>query len=501
MSNLFHLISSKSNEELWKEYAPTLNIVIDAVSACRFDVTDPAADEVVLARITGAVVRIATSRAVPYLSDASMLRGIEACLGIASGRRRASELLRRTAESALCEIMSSLGKSAKQVSASSLERPSLDTIRKNHSLDMASANNNGAASAHSFNTEAFDETGPLSGAVITAIILVACRMTEPTTSSTPAESVLGLQIMENILTFGGQNLVKIASVKQMLLRDCCRVILHCVGSFRSPLSVIAGAFTVSRLLVHVLGREATALLCTLLGDVYPCYISGMENVKSVAIAENGNKGIQSMSSGKGQQLSRSNSALNGTSTGPGKPGDITNGMGAEIDPVVREIGLESLADLLSAPGLLSSLYEVADCDLKSDDVVGPLLLALGQASRSSRPRKRSKRLRASSSGSTRMSAGLSNGDSDDDENVIVAGGNPDSIRFARSAALLCAEAVLAVVHTIKERLNLQSDVSESSVPGSVDIRQERRMMKLEKIRIEEVAMASMRIQKSPRPAN
>lgn len=482
IASLFHTISSTGDANLWAEYAPTLSMVINAVSACRFDPTDPAADEVVLNRITSAVVRIATSPAVPHLSDASMIRGIEACLGIASGRKRASELLRRTAESALCEIVSSLGISAAHCAASGGEQPVMDVFRGSTTPDGVVANGNDAAGSHSFNAEAFEENGPLSGAVLTAILLVACKMTEPQTASSPAETVLGLQIMSSILTFGSHYLVRLPTVKDVLLRDCCRSTLRCVGSFRSPLSVISGAFTVSCLLVHVLGSEATALLCTLLGDVYPCYISGLENVKTVGSENNGGKNNV-------PKLNHSSSGLSLNLQGAGKPGDGGNGMGNQLDPVVREVGLESLADLLSSPGLLSSLYEAADCDLKSSNVVGPLLLALGQASHSSRPRRRSKRLRASSSGSTRMSAGVANADSDDEDNVVMTGGNPDSIRFARAAALLCAEAVLTVVHTMKERLDLRDEIAMGLDSAAVATRLTKRAMKLEKNRLEEAADA------------
>lgn len=483
MACLFHLVSAKNDRNLWSEYAPSLNIVVDAIAACRFDVTDPATDEVVLSRITTTIARICTSSAVPFLSDASFLRGVEACLGVACGRRRASELLRRSAESALCEVIAALGKFTKRVTEG--KQPSLNTIVKTLALDGANSGGGGTGFGHSFNTEGFDESGPLSATTITAIILVLCRMVEPSSSS-PAESVIGLQILSSLLTFGGSNLMQIAPVRESLLRNCSFVVLRCVGSFKSPLPVIAASFTTARLLVHVLGNDGTPFLSTLLGDVYPCYISGFENVKATSIPDNSGNVIQ----GNATNGHAPGGATNGISSAANMSGEIPSAATAEIDPVVREVGLESMADLLSAPGLLSSLYAEVDCDRKSDDVIGPLLFALGQASVSSTPRKRSKRLRASSSGSTRMSSGISTVDSDEEDNGIITGGNSDSIRFRRSAALLCAEAVLAVVHTIGERMNLLSDGTIETSPNDAELMlNEKRRVKSEKLRSQKVAQA------------
>lgn len=485
VSCLFHLINIKHDETLWKVYVPTLNIVVDSIAACRFDVTDPAADEVVLSRITSTISRISTSPGVYYISDASMLRGIEACLGIAMGPRRASELLRRSAEAALCEITSALGNATGQIAATSENQSNAESISKTLSFDISVANTNGAAYNHTFSTEGFDETGPLTGSSISALILVACRMAESPSSTSPEEPVLGLQMLSSLLTFGGKELMRIEPVREVLLRDCSRVILRCVGAFKSPLLVIAASFTTARLLVHTLGQDAIGLLSALLEDVYPCYVSGLENIKATSVLES-NRGA---SQGNTSHNSAKSGNLNGLSSAA-TSGEIPNGFGVGLDPVVREVGLESLADLLAAPGLLSSLYAVVDCDLKSEDVVAPLLFSLGRASVSCTPRKRSKRLRASSSGSARMASTLSAADSDEDEGSLLGGGNSDGHRFSRSAALLCAEAVLAIVRTIGERLDLQSyPLNPSTAGSSPTYLDECRAMKKEKIQAQAIAMA------------
>lgn len=492
VSCLFHLISAEGDDTLWSEYAPSLNIVVDAVSACRFDVTDPATDEVVLSRITTAVARICRSPLAPFLSDASLLRGIEACLGVACGRRRASELLRRTAEAALCEITAALGKSVMLVGSTANEESNLDAVVKSLALDGANTGSSGASLklmptfGISFNTEGFNDSGPLSTTAITAVILVASKMAEPSTSTSPTENVIGLQILSSLLTFGGASLMNIPPVREALLRDCSLAVLRCVGNFKSPVPVIAASFTTARLLAHVLGEDGTAFLSTMLGDVYPCYISGIENFKATSIVDNNSKVLQKNTSNG--QISAG--ATNGNTSTANKSSDVLSASVTEIDPVVREVGLESMAELLSAPGLLSSLYAEVDCDQKSDDIVGPLILALGQASVSSRIRKRSKRLRASSSGSARMSSGLSAGDSDEEENGIMSGVNSDNVRFSRSAAILCAETVLAVLHTIGERLNVQSDGTVVSSPTHVSVLlNNKRAEKAEKIRSQSAAIA------------
>lgn len=480
ISSLFHLISRKVDETLWKEYVPTLNIVVDSVAACRFDVTDPAADEVVLSRITTVISRVATSPAAPFLSDAAMLRGIEACLGVASGRRRASELLRRSAEHSLCNIVNSIGNCSKQIASTCTEKVGTDAIVKTLSFESATSNANGVAYNLAFSTEGFDETGPLSGTVVAAVILVACRMAESPSSSSSEERVLGLQMLSGLLTFGSQDLMQIPPVRDVLLRDCSHVLLQCVGAFKSPLAVIAASFTTTRLLVHALGAEGMAFLSALIENVYPCYVSGVENIKAATILENNKATAQGNTSNGASQGGNSNSKA----TSGALPTEITDGIAVEINPVVREVGLESLADLLAAPGLLSSLYAVVDCDLKSEDVVGPLLVTLGQASMSARPRRRSRRLRASSSGSARMAGALSSGDSDDEESGLITGGSSDSQRFSRSAALLCAETVLAIVRTIGERLDEHSEVPSPSVST-----EKQRTMRKQKVRCQKMAMA------------
>ena len=113
------LIYLAEKADALSNYAIVLGAIVDAVAVCRFDATDPASDEVVLGRILRVIVTICASDAVYLLPDATILRGIEACLGYASGKRRASDLLKRSADFALVDIFLSLGRHFDKIASTS----------------------------------------------------------------------------------------------------------------------------------------------------------------------------------------------------------------------------------------------------------------------------------------------------------------------------------------------------------------------------------------------
>lgn len=469
------------------EYSAALGSIVDAAAACRFDATDPAADEVVLARITRVISRIVTSSAVPFLADASILRGVEACLGIAAGRRRASELLKRSADAALTDIFSSLAAALPTISTVAVDAAPTSSV--------ISDNVTGVAFGYTLDVDAFHQRGPATVAVIAAVFELACKMADPLYARTNAERMLGTQLVSAVLGSGGRLLASVPALKKLILRDCSRALLRAVGSFESPPTIVAAAFTASAQLVHVLTKDGTTFLVSLLQRVYPYYISGYQDVLPRMSADSDSAPQADGTPGSTSQAgsTRLPSGVPGSSPpsnggGPGRRD--TDGGGSEIDPVVREIGLESLAELLATPGLLCAVYRVTDCDIRCSDVVGPLLTALGHASKSKRYRRRSKRLRASSSGSTRLSSSSLDVDSDEDDSGMGGGsGSPETARFARSAAMLCAESILAVVDTIGERLRLQSDgsaVTDASERGALE---DCRTVRQEKIRMQRAADA------------
>lgn len=460
------------------QYVIVLSSIMDAAAACRFDATDPAADEVVLARICAVIARIATSAALPLIPDASILRAVEACLGIAAGRRRASDLLKRTADAALVDIFSAVGQNLVTVCEPS---SAASTAAKERTVvpSLIADGVNGPVFGYSLDTDTFAQHGFASVDVVAALVELCSRMCDPTLASSPAERSLGMQLLSAILGSAGTKLKDYPALKTLLLRHCCRAILRSLGLFQSHPSTISAAFTTAIQLVHVLEEEGAPFLLALLDRVFPYYISGYENVLPEVNRHADLNGVA--------ETMKANGQANGASR-PGSSNGTISPSTVEIDPFVREIGLESLAALLSAPGLLCVVYRVADCDLRSSDVISPLLKALGYAAKTKRSRRRSKRLRASSSGSNRVSNAAADVDSDEDDSVLTGGnGSSESSRFSRAAALLCGESILAIVDTVNDRLKLQSDGSVQKPEGDRELLFDSRKLRQEKVRLQHAA--------------
>ena len=199
--------------------------------------------------------------------------------------------------------------------------------------------------------------------------------------------------MSTFISTAGPTLKKYAAVKKVLLRDCARGILRSLGLFRSQPSTISHAFTVSIQLVHVLEEDAAPFLLALLEQVFPFYISGYENVLP-------KQGLPATDQSTLTHTASNTSVVDNTSTSSSKNnfGDSFDSEAMKIDPVIREIGLEALSDLLSIPGLLSTVYQLSDCNMSRADVVQPLLRTLGYMAKLDGLRRRSKRLHALNSG-------------------------------------------------------------------------------------------------------
>lgn len=464
------LLSLVQHNQCLPQYSQALCAIVDAAAACRFDATDPASDEVVVARITRVVGRVVTSPALPFLSDATILRAVESCLGIAAGKRRASDLLKRTADAVLVDVFSAVGYHARDICA---KTGTEEAGRRSVVADGVI----GSVFGYALDSEAFSQHCPATVHIVCALLELCARMSDPTRASSEAERALGMQLVTAIVSAGGTRLTEVDVVKQFLVRDCSRAVLRSLGAFRSHPSIASASFTIAIQLVHILEEDGVALLLAMLERVYPYYISGYEGILPQTSRDTDVNGV--MIGGDG------GNSLNGAS--PGTSSTTVTGVAVPIDSVVREIGLESLAALLSSPGLLCIVYRVADCDLCISDVVNPLLKALGLAARARRPRRRSKRLRASSSGANRSTAAVD--DESDEDDTSGNGGNetPESSRNARAASLLCAESILAIVDTISDRLKLQSDGSAERPEGDDDLLHTTRKIRLEKVRLQRAA--------------
>lgn len=468
------LIVLAESNSLLSEYAPVFSAFIDVAAQCRFDATDPASDEVVLARITAVISTVANSVALPFLSDASIIRSVEACLGIASGRRRASDLLKRTADAALMDIFSSLGSHI-----CSLTTPADQTFPRSAPhviVDRAG----GPAFGYNLDSDAFQQHGPASVYAPAALLDLCSRMADPSFAETVSERLLGMQLVSAMLLSAGTELRRHELCKNLLLRNCCRAVLRSLGLFQSPPSLIASSFTIAIQLVHILQEAGIPFLLALLERVYPYYISGYENV------------LPRTEQVKESELS-GNGALGKVATAGPVPASISNGSvetkAIELDPVIREIGLESLAALLSTPGLLCLAYRFADCEKKKTDVVRPLMKALGHSSKTKRLRRRSKRLRASSSGSNRISDVSDDPESEEEDDILSSGTvSSETSRFTRAAALLCAESVLAVIDTISDRLKLETaGLARTHVTDDEAYLRSYRLVRKEKMRLQQAA--------------
>lgn len=436
------LIRLSSNANLFPQYATILAAIVDAAAACRFDATDPAADEVVLARITRVVSIVCTSEAAPLLSDASTLRAVEACLAIASGRRRASDLLKRTADTALIDIFDTLARNTSTIVDA---HPAIDPSTKFPSAFVTGVS--GSAFGYALDSDSFGQHGPASLAILVAFLQLSSRMADPFYAQTSAERVLGLQLLSTFISSAGSSLRSHTALKRIVLRDCARGILRSLGLFKSQPSVLAYAFTISVNMVHALQEDVAPFLLAVLERVFPYYISGFENILPKLSNADDSNGVQDING---------STSANGTLPSSASSTSIPDRGQVEIDPVIREIGLEALADLLSIPGLLCVVYRLADCDMSRADVVEPLLKALGYTAKLNGVRRRSKRLRASSSGTSRMSGPADVESDEEDMGMQNANGVPELSRFGRSAGLLCADAILAVIDTISDRLKLET---------------------------------------------
>lgn len=464
-----HLIALARRKDMLPQYASALSAIIDAAASCRFDATDPASDEVVLSRITRVITTVTCSEALPLVADASILRSVEACMGIASGRRRASILLKSTADAGLVNICTAIGQEAHTIISQH------KNIGQSDIPSIFAHGVSGPAFGYAFDSDSFQQHGPASVSLIAALIELLSRMADPFYAQSPAERMLGLELISTLLGSAGTTLNSHPALKDMLLKDCSRGILRTLGNYKSEPDIIASAFAIATQLVHVLEENGAPLLFALLDRVFPYYISGYENVLPYTMAVGKPRGMD--------EQANANSAPSSSQSAMGSNGSMTQ-VAIELDPVIREIGLESLAALLSTPGLLCVMYRIADCEMKRTDLVRPLLQALGHAAKTNRFRRRSKRLRASSSGTHRLSDAKADPESDDDDGLIsVNGGNPESSRFGRACALLCAESVLAIIDTISDRLKLETAGLSSRPVMDHDVQNIGRNVRKEKKRL------------------
>lgn len=477
------------------QYAPVLSAIVSSVASCRFDASDPAKDEVVLARITRVIARIvACPASAVLLSDAAILLGFEACLDIAAGRRRTSELLKRTADAALVDIATVLASAIPTAGETRSETypdspaPEESVAAMDDLLSFESSRVScpssvaidryllGGGFGSPFDIQAHAQHGPASVECLAAILELTCKMSDPAHPCSASARMVGPQVLSAVLSGGGESLRTHSQLRRLLVRECSRAVLRAVGSFSEPPAFISASFSVAAQLGHALGSDGTAFMTALLQKVFPYYISGLEGVlprlapmvelEAVLPGSSASRAVAGGTTSSGAGLS---GATDGTSSdGEGGDGDGASS-GTEIDPVVREVGLEALCSFVSTPGMLASMYQVTDCNLACGDVTTTLLLSLGGATNSRLFRRRGKRLRASSGGSLSSSNVVADGDSDDEDSSERNGGaagSSERARHARAAAIICAECLMTVVDTISERMRQRGANGVNGMSGT-----------------------------------
>jgi hypothetical protein len=230
---------------LLPDYTPVLSSIVSAAATCKFDQADPSKDEVVLARIVRLIARIAASpAAAPRMSDAALLQGFEACLAIASGRRRTTDLLKRTADATLFDIADALASAlAVDVDIPSATPGLIDLSSPASSSSVAiSEYLAGGSYGYAFDVDAHLQSGPASAASVAAILELASKLADPAVPRAHADRILGLQLVNAILAAGGTKLRSNPRLRRLLVRETTRAILRAVGSFHEPPVYISAAF-------------------------------------------------------------------------------------------------------------------------------------------------------------------------------------------------------------------------------------------------------------------
>lgn len=82
-----------------------LHLIVDAVTSCRFEVTDPASEEVVLMKILQVLLACMKNKASVYLSNHHVCNIVNTCFRIVHQASSKGELLQRTARHTMNELV------------------------------------------------------------------------------------------------------------------------------------------------------------------------------------------------------------------------------------------------------------------------------------------------------------------------------------------------------------------------------------------------------------
>ncbi|CAN6300172.1 unnamed protein product [Urochloa humidicola] len=88
--------------------AEAMGAVVDAVTACRFEVTDPASEEAVLARVLQVLLACVRSRAAPALANRHVCAIVSTCFRVVQQAGSKGELLQRVSRQTMQEVIRSV---------------------------------------------------------------------------------------------------------------------------------------------------------------------------------------------------------------------------------------------------------------------------------------------------------------------------------------------------------------------------------------------------------
>ncbi|KAM0868806.1 hypothetical protein ACQ4PT_041077 [Festuca glaucescens] len=118
--------------------ADAMGAVVDAVTGCRFEVTDPASEEAVLARVLQVLLACVRGRAAPALANRHVCAIVSTCFRVVQQAGTKGELLQRVSRQTMQEVIRCIFGRLADIDATAIVS---DQISKNEDLDAGELGN------------------------------------------------------------------------------------------------------------------------------------------------------------------------------------------------------------------------------------------------------------------------------------------------------------------------------------------------------------------------
>ena len=105
LSSLHKMLSLDVVSPAAPNVAEAMGAVVDAVTGCRFEVTDPASEEAVLARVLQVLLACVRARAAPALSNRHVCAIVSTCFRVVQQAGTKGELLQRVSRQTMQEVI------------------------------------------------------------------------------------------------------------------------------------------------------------------------------------------------------------------------------------------------------------------------------------------------------------------------------------------------------------------------------------------------------------